>query len=324
MDVKFDFSWGNTFGIREWLVNNYPSLELKTLPINDFGYPPHEGNLTLIDKLKNLTKTLTGNDYRYVLITNGCTHAIHAYIHAKKGEDKDALACRKTYFAFYKGIADVNGLIFSPGTLGHSSRSIQVVDSPGNPLGETGGLFGSALWDGAYHSPTYGVRIGFTKNLNTPQPDHEAFAGSFGKFSGINGIRIGWLATNDLAIYEPAFHYVTHTACGVSSPSQWLAERFLDKVDLSAFWKGSQGIIDSNKTEIEKLLYLFGNQDLSNLGMFALFETDSKLNKLFKKAEVLFADGASVGAPGHVRINLAHTNEMTRLMVKNILKIDKR
>lgn len=327
---KHLFGWGDTYGIREAIIKTAPWLLLSPQPIASFGYPKHEGEESLVKLIGKLCKTLTGNKYKYVLVTQGCTHALNAYVWAEKDKELKAgdqdLATKSFYFPFYPGIAKNQGLRHAPGEIGKLYKAIQIIDSPSNPIGEiTYGDLGRSVWDAAYYTPTYGVSTANLDKKQTGIPAHIAMAGSLSKFSGINGIRIGWLATNDKHLYAQAASWISHDICGVSWPSQWLAEQILTKVDLEKFWKASRLVIDNNKNEIQKLSLIFGNQELPKVGMFALFEVDKKLKKLLEKASVSTMPGHLCGDKrDSVRINLAHTNEATKEMVKDILKADKK
>jgi histidinol-phosphate/aromatic aminotransferase/cobyric acid decarboxylase-like protein len=318
------FGWGDTYGVREAMMQTAPWLALSTMPIGDFGYPKHGGEPELIDLIRALCKQLTGHSYKHILITQGCTNALNAYCHAEKDVRIEYFTCRQLHFPFYPGVATNAGLIFKPGELGRLLNSVQILDSPSNPLGAVDVLTvaGRVLWDAAYYSPTYGVNI---SKPQTPIPDHVAMAGSFSKFSGINGIRLGWLATDEDALYRSALRWSTHDTSGISWPSQWLAIEILKKVDLEAFWQRSAGVINDNRVEIQKLSKIFGNQEIPEKGMFALFDTDDGLRGLLDTSGVITMPGSSCGdSHDSVRINLAHTRDATKAMVKAVLKADRK
>jgi len=323
--TKHHFGWGDTYGVREAMMLTAPHLALNPMPIGDFGYPKHGGEDELIDLIRKLCIRLTGKSYKHILITQGCTNAINAYCHAEADSKTEYFACRKLYFPLYLDIATNAGLIFKPGTLGKLLNSIEIIDSPSNPLGFVDGIdYGSrTLWDAAYHSPTYGVNI--SKAPKTPIPAHVAMAGSLSKFSGINGIRLGWLATDEDELYKSALRWSTADTSGISWPSQWLGMEILKNVDLEAFWRRSAATIDDNKIEINKLSKIFGGQEIPDKGMFAFFEVDDRIHQILDKADVVTMPGSRCGDTGDsVRINLAHTREATAAMVKAVLKADRR
>lgn len=324
--IKYDFAFGDTRGIREIMINHAKGLSLPA-PWQDFGYPDHEGNPKLIELTRKLIKDLTGHDYKYVIITNGATHAIHAAIHATRTLSTDKVITNELYFGFYPGIVETNGLqhvtrsqIKTP-----SADDIVLLDSPSNPLGEIldyNSVAGEKLiWDAAYWSPTY------TKDFNShlrPPKVNDVMVGSFNKLTGINGLRVGWMATDDSIYNIKASDYVTNTLCGVTASGQWAVEKILTTVDLDRFYHVSAAMLDDNKTELQKLSGIFSNQHIPKIGMFALWESDQKIDSLLEKAGVKFYPGFSVGYKERSwRINLANTPSQTRDMVKDVLKLDK-
>lgn len=334
MTVKHDFGWGDTRGIRQ-IFKRHSTFDVN-IPqdLTQFGYPPHEGNADLIVEVRKLILDLTGHEYKHILITNGATHALNAFVSAKKDENVKSLVTRNLYFSFYPKIAENHGLEH---TFRHPefdgivySNEIGIVDSPSNPQGILTGDRGNdrnIVWDAAYHTPTYCgiIRDGKLQCPNI-RPRHEAMVGSLNKLTGINGLRVGWLATDNYNLYRAAFFYVEADLCGVSAPSQDYATKILKTVDLPAFYAETKGLLDNNRTELERLSYLFGGQPIFPYGMFALFEVDSGLRSLFRKAGVQFMDGKNIGdvERDSVRINLANSNNDTRRMVNDIIKADSR
>lgn len=328
---KHDFAWGNTEGIRDIMIHHAGHALSHPLPFDKFGYPPDEGSADLLMEIRKLIKELTCYEYEHVLITNGATHALNAFIAASKFFDTEYLYTDKLYFPFYPGIAQNNSLVH----IAHKDilsrpNQITILDSPSNPMGilrksASLDLKASIVWDAAYYSPTYcGIGSGSNINCNPFIPNHKAMVGSINKLTGINGLRIGWLATDDLFLYEKAKRYATMNLCGVSWPSQYIATTILKNVDMKNFYFDSKTMLDKNREEILRLKHLFGNQHLNDTGMFALFEIDDKLQELIEKSDVKFMPGSSCGDDRQsVRINLSNSNITTRDMVNDILKNDK-
>lgn len=334
-----DFNFGDTRGIRQVMDAELKRIGLGLVPQNlaDFGYPPHEGTQELIEQVTKLISDLTGLGYKHILITNGATHALNAYVYAAKRmyghrSEVTGLVTRNLYFFFYPQIAKVHGLehrTYSPNFDGNPNPDdIGIVDSPSNPEGimTRQGLIGSrVVWDAAYHSPTF---CGVEKNCKlvcpSIHPAHEAMVGSLNKLTGINGLRVGWLATNSRSLYADAFYYVETTLCGVSFPSQDYAAKILERVDMQPFYRQSKRVLDNNREELQRLSYLFGGQPVFPYGMFALFEVDEKLRDLFERASVKVKDGKEIGdSRMSIRINLANTNESTKAMVDAVIEADK-
>lgn len=319
------FSWGDTRGLRETLLSIYKDLSFQGLPLEKYGYPPYDGDHDLIALTKGLIKSLTGIDYKYLIITPGCTSAVNIAIAAMKKPYTQYVATRNLYYPRYPSMIEhVNELKHLKGIEKAEPFDIILVDSPSNPLGEVGinnvTLSNDVIWDGAYHSPVYGIPFGVNS-----VPKAKAFCGSFSKFTGINGIRLGWLATDNIVIYNSAHEYAKGDFCGTSYPSQEIVKRILSDGDrLNTYYIKSKAMIDNNKCEILKLKNIFGQDDIPNFGMFAFFKTDDKMEKLFEKAGIEFTNGKDCGAMYQsVRINLGNSNEDTKEMVKRIINADK-
>jgi aspartate/methionine/tyrosine aminotransferase len=321
------FGFGDTFGIRQSFMRHSNFLNLHQFDWNNCGYPAHEGNPKLVELVQKLIINLTGQNYQYIIITNGATHALNAFLFAAKTSNTVKVNIPERYFGFYPGIIKNAGLTHvKTDDLVPNYNELSIIDSPSNPEGlirdvSLGG--GRSVWDAAYYTPTY---CGNNKNI-MPKVNivHEAMVGSFSKLTGLCGLRLGWLAINyDPIIYQKAHDYVTYSLCGANWASQEIAIHILDKVDLNAFYVDSRAVLDFNKEELSKLNIIFGNQKIPKYGMFALWEIDSKLKKLLNKANVETTDGSFCGDDREsVRINLGHTNEATKMMVKAVLAADK-
>ena len=232
------------------------------------------------------------------------------------------------FFSFYPGIAtqfskNVHFLNLKESAFHHADNSVAIVDSPTNPRGELISEIKSAgsgklyvIWDGAYWSPTYIPNFKEKKVL-----EHDIMVGSISKLTGINGIRLGWLATDDDSIYKNAVDYITHTLCGVSALSQELAFSILKLVNMEKFYAKSAQLISENKDEISRLSPLFGNQKVPEMGMFVYWKADKDLMEKIKNLGVVFTSGTSVGGTeDEVRINLGRKKYLTKNMVDLILK----
>jgi aspartate/methionine/tyrosine aminotransferase len=297
------------------------------MPWEIFGYPPHEGMPQLREEISKLVKNLTGDKYEYILVTGGATHALNTAIAAMKTQSTKYMYTHKLYFSRYPGIATNLGLEhIRTDKMNPRLGDIGIIDSPSNPEGKLHPIGDpvSIIWDAAYYSPTYcGIRDKEKLKCYPIIPKHIAMAGSLSKLTGINGLRIGWLATNDYFLYQKALSYVTSNLCGVSYPSQYAAWQLLSRVNMPEFYAESKALIDSNKTEMQRLDYLFGYQLIPRCGMFVLFETDQKLKNLLEKASVLVMAGSQCGdVRDSVRFNLANPNQMTKEMVNAVLKAD--
>lgn len=331
---KHDFAWGDTRGIREIMVNHiYDKLDYLDMPWESFGYPPHGGNSELIVAVSELIVNLTGKRYKHVLITNGATNALNAYVSGAKNGTTKELITHPIHFLIYPGIAKQHGLEhktdWSVRPAGPYGGSLGIIDSPSNPHGRLlkGSPFSAGtVWDAAYHTPTYCGLSDQNGNLHRCLviPNHDAMAGSLSKLTGINGLRIGWLATDNTDLYHRAYQYVENDLCGVSNPSQHAALQILQTVNLDSFYKESKNLLDNNRDSMSRLSHIFGNQSIFPVGMYALFEVDSKLRDLLERASVHTLSGHLIGDDrDSVRFNLANSAKATKAMVNAILKADR-
>lgn len=318
------FGWGDTLGLRKKILSIYKNLSLiQAMPLETYGYPPYDGDTDLVEKLQNLTKMLTGKSYKNICVTAGCTHAVNASIYALADSGTGSVNTRKLYYPRYPTMIGLTSYAHRTWDMYHTKSCIVILDSPSNPLGQIGQdrEFNTdrVIWDAAYHSPTYGMMLGIN-NIN-----HRIFCGSLSKLTGINGIRLGWTATDEDDVHSRIQLYTKNSVCGVSYPSQYVAKEILkDENKLLAYFLQSRQLIDMNREEVLKLKHIFGQDEISPFGMFAFFRTDDKMEEIFKRAKVEFTPGSECGADFQaVRINLANPNEMTQEMVQRILKADR-
>lgn len=324
-----NFSWGDTDGVREIILNMYADnkkMSEYSLMNIDKGYPPHEGDPNLIAEIKKLIARLTNKDYKHVIITNGATNAICAALSAMSPSE---IFINDRFFSLYPGIAaqftkNVHFLNIKNSTLQNSDNSVAIVDNPSNPRGEIISNIHSVptnklgvIWDAAYWSPTY------VPNLNSRSIlPHDVMVGSISKLTGINGIRIGWFATDDDELYKKAAEYITLTLCGVSALSQDLAYSILKHVNMEKFYAESAQLIQDNKNEMAKLSQLFNGQQVPEIGMFIYWQADKELINKINNLGVTFTSGTSVG--GHeneIRINLGRKRHLTKNLVEILKKL---
>lgn len=324
MLYQYDFAWGDTRGIREIMLRHAAFLQVSNMPWENFGYPPHDGQPQLKTEINNLIMKLTGKTYKHILVTGGATHALNAGVAAMKTGTTRFLYTNKLFFSRYPGIAaNLSLQHIKTDKVYPRDGDIGIIDSPSNPQGKISGEGNkSVIWDAAYYSPTY-CGLGSPLKCHPVIPQHVAMAGSLNKLTGVNGLRIGWLATDDTLLYDRALAYVTSNQCGISQPSQYAAHQILTKVSMTTFFIESKALIDANKTEMQRLEYLFGYQEMPRHGMFILYEVDDKLKKLFEKASLLVMPGSQCGDDrDSVRFNLGNQNQLTRDMVNAVLKAD--
>lgn len=322
MKSKFSLSWGDSACVREVFLK-YCNLIHHVNQTNS-GYRFGKNCKNLEDKTRILSKELLGINHKYIVITNGAMQGLDASLSYYKSLDFWDVLTRDFCFPYYPKIIAKNKLfqillddIGSP-----TLKTIELNDSPSNPEARIGNVSDcpeKVIWDAVYNNPVY-------KYIITPPIYHNLAIGSFGKLFGLPGLRVGWVATNDKKIADYVRKHVEITTCGVSSASQLIIEKILEKPSwLPMFFKEAKAAIDANKTEFLKVKHLFEGQIPGDDGMFFFPEVNSKALKVLSKTGIEFTPGEACGdvSGSHIRLNMAQTNEISRQAVKAILKADR-
>jgi aspartate/methionine/tyrosine aminotransferase len=323
--MHYDFGFGEAKAVREVLGNFYsPHMgeHHEILSIRDMGYPGTGPGLSeLIDCTKKLITVETGLTYKYVVIAAGASNAINSLLRVKSRQGYHQIYFRKPYFSHYPKFANKCDFeILNKPDGWFPDTAIDLIDSPSNPEGivrtETV-LSNFIIWDATYHNSIY-------SKLPYTFPKHDVMVGSFGKFFGINGIRLGWIALNNQDLFLELTKEVYEETLGVSLVSQRLALNIFDNILLEKFTKEAALQIDCNREEMSKLEYLSEESTAVPLnGMFYWTKMDNIAQNLLEKAGVHWIKGGDCGADGsYVRLNLAQDRVITRSMVKAVLKQD--
>lgn len=325
-----NFAWGDTIAVRQALISTLPArffLSHFSSPLTgsvdkilSMGYPPHDGDPELIDLVKEVARAQVGSAVKHLFITNGCTGALNVSLSAMKKEASYGVF-GDTYFPFYPQIVSGQGLI----TINYDQMDslltqnkneekdfIVILDSPSNPEG----IFrqGEAdIWDAAYASHKYGGK-------KEGQPlVWKAMCGSLSKTLGVNGIRLGWVATDDDAIAEELRASTTREYCGISQLQQDLAKSILKNLDQANFEAKAKSYIDDNREEWARVARRFG-QLSGNTGMFQILRLGKAETKALNKAGVIWQQGNSWGKDSSwARISLGQDRVLTKETVKDVL-----
>jgi len=317
----FNFAWGDSLAVREVLLEESGLLfSLPRKSILEMGYPETPGLPELVELTKILTKEEYLGDFKYISIVAGAHHGMATILRAFRDEFNSTARINTKYFSFYpKLLEKENYKIIKSPALG-LGKGLNIVDSPSNPEGNLsmGSAFvkNNILWDAVYNN-----RI-FNKNREiNPNKAARFFLGSFSKFLGINGIRLGWIGCNTLEDYEKINTEIVNDTLGISVPSQLLVIDILKTINIDSFTSRAARKLDSNRETMSKLEKYMQIPVPAN-GMFYLGYMDVPFKKLLKKAQVSYIDGNECGAPGMIRLNLAQSNELTEKMVKAIITAD--
>lgn len=324
--MKYDLTWGESVCVRQAFVDNQHNqatfFDNYTL-MGDFGYPKHEGDQALISVTADVIKRQTGEAYKHIFLTNGATGAVTMAMRSMGHLGYNAILTSKPpYFSLYPGMVRSANMmhITEQGNWGLDEFA-QLVDSPSNPAGTIGFVKSTkaqptTIWDAVYHNRVY-------TNGKIGTIPHDVVCGSFSKLTGLNGIRIGWVATNDDLIATHLTEIVTSEYCGLSYASTRVLLNCLDNFDWDMFEENARFRLDLNRTEWQRVTRYFDAEVPSN-GMFYYSSIDESAKKLMQKAHVYFQPGSKMDTDdGFARFNLGQDNALIREAVAAIRKADK-
>lgn len=324
--MKIDLTWGDSVAIRENFLKNVQGFGeynpvLFGHDLANLNYPPFEGDPILIEHTRQVIKRQVNREYKHVILTNGAAGACAITLRAYQLQGKAiALTYEPPYFSLYPSIIKAAGLTHQTEVNGIDHlRAVHLVDSPSNPDGvirDGDSDLLPVIWDAVY-----GNRICARFNRTIP---HDVLVGSYSKLTGLNGIRIGWIATNDTLLFERIKELVTAEYCGLSVPSILILNQVLPGYDWESFEKGSLASLDQNRTEWQKLEKFFNYKPVADNGMFYYAAMDKHCQDLFNKAGVMWRPGSRMGTTDDFgRFNIGQSCDLIRQAVALVLKEDR-
>lgn len=327
MKKEYNFGWGNSVCVRKAFVDTYNGemIVFSAHTLEKFDYPNHEGDLDLIKLTKEVMRRQIGHEYKHVIMTNGATGGCVVSLRAYKQQGFTECYTREApYYIRYPKMIEASGLSHSQINLNQTAQSTQSVlmlDIPSNPLGlmNTPWRFMNTplILDGVYFNKVY------VKDINYV-PMHDVFVGSYSKLLGINGIRMGWIATNDDILYERIKQLITSEYCGLSTASSTILNQALRNFDWDIFEKNARAKLDLNRENWSKLNKFFGDKEVPEVGMFWYVPMDSSCKKLLEKTGIIWTKGSEMGTNDNFgRLNLGQDCELTEKVTKLILKNDR-
>lgn len=245
--------------------------------------------------------------------------------YAQKGY-KTALTRMTPYFPVYPAMVESAGLIHSDMRYYQQSKKpIALIDSPSNPEGDITDFGALAhtpvIWDAVYHSNVYTYR-------KFGPITHDVVVGSYSNLLGLNGLRTGWIATDDYLLFERLKNVVSAEYCGLSSASDAILLEVLKDYKDPKFWDlfefRARRNLDSNREEWSKLERYFAFAIPSN-GMFHYTPMDAQCKALMQKSNIEWTSGHSLGTDDNYgRFNIGQDCKIVRAAVKEVLKNDRR
>lgn len=325
---KYDLSWGESVCVRQAFVDNQygnPTF-FDNSSLMNMSYPAHRGNADLLVLTRNVIRRQTRMNYRHVFLTNGATGAITITLRAYRDQGYGLCLIKKPpFFTLYPSM--ICAAYMKQCTV-HSradweEKHIYLVNSPSNPEGNLGFIktndFTDApvIWDACYANRVY-------TNGDIGSIDHNVVCGSYSKLTGLNGIRIGWIGTNDDLLADRIGPLIDGEYCGLCSASTKILLNCLDGFDWDSFETNARFRLDLNRSEWQKVTKYFGGQDVPKNGMFYYSGIDDAAKKLMNKASVEYMSGSKMGTTeDFARFNLGQSNDLVSQAVKAIKKSDK-
>lgn len=318
---KFNLYWGNSVAVRKAFLEiaKADPLLVTSLDLENYNYTDHEGNRELIELTKKYLKEQLGLNYNYVILTNGATGAVTISLRHYRSSGFKEVITNSPHFTLYPTMIETAGMCQAHERESDLSK-IQLIDSPSNPLGKIvlSDTISPTIWDSVYHSQVYMPKI-YVGHF----PTHNVMCGSFSKLTGLNGLRIGWIATNDFFIYENVKKLILGEYCGIDRPGMDILVKLLNNFDWDGYYLKANSYLDLNRENWSKLEKFFAGQAVSNIGMFYYAPMDKSCKKLMDRSGVTYMLGDNMGGSKDFgRFNLGQDMRVIDEAVKEILKTD--
>jgi|ERR1700687_2170443 len=324
----YDLGWGESVAVRQaFLKVSNANVNFDFNALSNLGYPKHEGEPELIELTRQIIKRQTGNHYNHILITNGATGGVTIALRSfcQSRGIKECVTRKPPYFRLYPHMIRSAGM-YQTYEEAYGIDRVFLVDSLSNPLGtfsemKKDSVKSPIIWDSVYYGNVYAPG-------NHPQPDHDVLVGSYSKLTGLNGLRIGWIACNDPSGYEKMKNLVTAEYCGISATSTKIVMETVGKLS-SKQWEEfeykAQLNLDYNREEFSKLEKFFGDTPVGKYGMFYYAPIDGACLKLLIDSGIVWSPGSHLGDTNDfARFNIGQDVKLIKEAVATILKNDRR
>jgi aspartate/methionine/tyrosine aminotransferase len=329
--MKYNFGFGDSIAVSQAATRVF-GLTATRLESFHPHYPPPTGFPALNEYTLELVRTLTGRKYKHVLITHGAGGALMLLMREWQGPSESLVVTDDHYFILYPHMIARAGMIHYRETEVDKldKYAMRLTAMPSNPRGlleKPGTPASQTVWDACYFSPVY---MNSKLDASTYVPEHRFMVGSFGKLFGVNGARLGWIATDDTKTYESLVRAQRVETVGVSTLGCAFVSNLLgvgmngDGLYMQLFYQAARAAINNNREALRRL-ERFAKDPVPENGMFWFTEVDERARKLLEKAEVHFIEGTECGGTeNHVRITLGQDQTLTGKMVQDVLRADRR
>lgn len=325
--MKIDLGWGNSVAVREAFLNTYHGnpMVLAKEELMKFDYPTHEGDPELVEITRGVVERQTGRKYKHLFLVNGATGGCVIALRAYNQMGIQHCVTRKApYYIRYPNMIASAGMQHAAGggALVDYVKTVTLLDLPSNPLALQTPLNllspKPTIIDAVYYNNVY---MNFRPLY---LPEHTVMIGSYSKLTGVNGIRIGWLATDDDILADRFKDLVTSEYCGLSRASSDILKHTLQGFNWDQFEASARFKLDCNRSEFELLEKFFDGTSVPGIGMFYYAPMDEKAQKIFEKANVSWTKGSAMGTnDGFARFNLGAKTEVIEEAVRRVLKADR-
>lgn len=249
-----------------------------------------------------------------VVVCNGAKQALAGGLYAFKRAGATSTFSSAPFYPAHPSLIRSVGLFWNEVDTADS----RIITSPNNPDGGNvpnvslvqARTNGPLIHDAAYYTEIY-LPDG---EIPIPLGDIQVFSAS--KMYGVSGLRIGYAVIHNEKYYTDVVDYVEQTTAGVSTASQDIVRNvelmFRDNPSYyQAFMREARASIMAARQELNLLdpdvLKLMPCQSNS---MFGWMEAGPALD--YKAAKINLLPGELFGAPGMMRMNIAHPPEVIR------------
>ena len=319
----FNLAWGHSVAVREAFVKYCKTTTIITpQSLMKYDYPAHEGEKALISLTADVILNTLGLTYKHIFITSGATGGCVISLRAFKQLGYTHCFTRQPpFYVRYPKMIEASGLEHTLNPLKNHSGTVAMIDLPSNPLGvmTTPSFIGlPVILDAVYLNQVY------MNPIQVKHIPHDVLIGSYSKLLGINGIRLGYMATNDDQLAAKMSELVTSEYCGLSMPSQDLLIDILPTFDWHQFYPYARYKLDLNREQFQRIEKFFQDTPVNPIGMFYYAPTDQKCKDILVRAGVQYVPGSSMGTTDAFgRFNLAQDNKLVEEAVRAILKADR-
>jgi aspartate/methionine/tyrosine aminotransferase len=323
--MKYDLGFGNSVCVRQAFLETYHGnmVVFTHDGLAKFDYPDRHGDPELIEITKQVILRQTGAIKKHVFITNGATGAV--VIALRAFQQRGAIFCNTRsapWYLRYPSMIKASGLRHQDQrhTMTYKDNVI-LLDIPSNPLGLT------SFFDRSLSVPVVLDAVYLNRVYMNVQPVviNDVMAGSYSKLLGLNGLRVGWIATNDDLLAERLKDLIVGEYCGISVASTEILKNILFDFDWETFEYTARGSLDYNREQWSRLEKYFGLNPVPSNGMFHYGQIDKKCKKLLEKSGITWTNGSDLGTnDGYGRFNLGQDILVIRQAVNDVIRNDLR